>query len=164
MAVVAVQQFVCFADSNWRNIARPCIPSHTTILLHSRKKIQFSLISCSSSQTPEVGTQTAESCVNLGLELFSKGRVSLLSSIFSSTLLILQQQNRVVLSGTLKALCFFLIDFLQVKDALTQFETALSLNPNPVEAQAAYYNKACCHAYRYNIFLNRITQFLVGNQ
>ncbi|BAT86320.1 protein LOW PSII ACCUMULATION 1, chloroplastic isoform X1 [Vigna umbellata] len=109
MAVVAVQQFLCFAESNWRNIARPCIPSHTTILLHSRKKIQFSLISCSSSQTPEVDTQTAESCVNLGLELFSKGRV---------------------------------------KDALTQFETALSLNPNPVEAQAAYYNKACCHAYR----------------
>ncbi|QCD98217.1 protein LOW PSII ACCUMULATION 1, chloroplastic [Vigna unguiculata] len=109
MAVVAVQQFLCFAESNWRNIARPCIPSHTTILLRSRKKIQFSLISCSSSQTPEVGTQTAESCVNLGLELFSKGRV---------------------------------------KDALTQFETALSLNPNPVEAQAAFYNKACCHAYR----------------
>ncbi|ESW35087.1 hypothetical protein PHAVU_001G205600 [Phaseolus vulgaris] len=109
MAVVAVQQFVCFSESNWRNITRPCIPSHTTILLRSRKKIQFSLISCSSSQTPEADTQTAESCVNLGLELFSKGRV---------------------------------------KDALTQFETALSLNPNPVEAQAAFYNKACCHAYR----------------
>lgn len=37
---------------------------------------------------------------------------------------------------------------LQVKDALTQFDTALTLNPNPVEAQAALYNKACCHAYR----------------
>ncbi|KAK7378966.1 hypothetical protein VNO80_04417 [Phaseolus coccineus] len=109
MAVVAVQPFVCFSESNWRNITRPCIPSHTTILLRSRKKIQFSLISCSSSQTPEADTQTAESCVNLGLQLFSKGRV---------------------------------------KDALTQFETALSLNPNPVEAQAAFYNKACCHAYR----------------
>lgn len=36
----------------------------------------------------------------------------------------------------------------RVKDALVQFETALSLDPNPVEAQAAFYNKACCHAYR----------------
>ncbi|CAJ1878414.1 unnamed protein product [Sphenostylis stenocarpa] len=109
MAVVAVQQFVCFSESNWRNITRPCIPSHSTILLRSSKKNHFSLISCSSSQTPEADTQTAESCVNLGLELFSKGRV---------------------------------------KDALTQFESALSLGPNPVEAQAAFYNKACCHAYR----------------
>ncbi|RDX85261.1 Protein LOW PSII ACCUMULATION 1, chloroplastic [Mucuna pruriens] len=111
MAVVAVQQFVWFSESNWKNITRPCIPPHSApILLRSRKRIQFSLISCSSSsQTPEADTQTAESCVNLGLELFSKGRV---------------------------------------KDALAQFETALSLNPNPVEAQAAFYNKACCHAYR----------------
>ncbi|KAG4913688.1 hypothetical protein AAZX31_19G196600 [Glycine max] len=109
MAVVAVQQFQCFTESNWRNITRPCIPPHSSLLLRSRNKIQISLISCSSSQTPEADTQTAESCVNLGLELFSKGRV---------------------------------------KDALTLFETALSLNPNPVEAQAAYYNKACCHAYR----------------
>ncbi|KAG5044066.1 hypothetical protein AAZX31_03G192700 [Glycine max] len=109
MAVVAVQQFLCFTELNWRNITRPCIPPHSSILLRSRKKIQYSLISCSSSQTPEADTQTAESCVNLGLELFSKGRV---------------------------------------KDALAQFEAALSLNPNPVEAQAAYYNKACCHAYR----------------
>lgn len=38
--------------------------------------------------------------------------------------------------------------FFQVKDALLQFDTALTLNPNPVEAQAAYYNKACCHVYR----------------
>lgn len=52
---------------------------------------------------------TAESCVNLGLELFSKGRV---------------------------------------RDALEQFDNALELNPNPTEAQAAFYNKACCHAYR----------------
>ncbi|CAE5956380.1 unnamed protein product [Arabidopsis arenosa] len=36
----------------------------------------------------------------------------------------------------------------RVKDALVQFETALSLDPNPIESQAAYYNKACCHAYR----------------
>lgn len=52
---------------------------------------------------------TAESCVNLGLSFFSKGRVN---------------------------------------DALLQFENALALNPTPVEAQAALYNKACCHAYR----------------
>lgn len=53
--------------------------------------------------------QTPESCVNLGLSLFSKGRV---------------------------------------REALVQFDTALSLSPNTMEAQAALYNKACCHAYR----------------
>uniref|UniRef100_A0A7N0TUM1 Protein LOW PSII ACCUMULATION 1, chloroplastic n=1 Tax=Kalanchoe fedtschenkoi TaxID=63787 RepID=A0A7N0TUM1_KALFE len=37
---------------------------------------------------------------------------------------------------------------MQVKDALNLFETALTLNPTSVEAQAALYNKACCHAYR----------------
>ncbi|GFQ07865.1 protein low psii accumulation 1 chloroplastic [Phtheirospermum japonicum] len=36
----------------------------------------------------------------------------------------------------------------RVRDALQQFDTALTLDPNPVEAQAALYNKACCHAYR----------------
>ncbi|ONK76745.1 uncharacterized protein A4U43_C03F31670 [Asparagus officinalis] len=66
----------------------------------------------SSSQPSEAAAEaaaTAESCVNSGLSLFSKGRV---------------------------------------KDALVQFENALDMNPNPIEAQAALYNKACCHAYR----------------
>ncbi|KAI3887328.1 hypothetical protein MKX03_002732 [Papaver bracteatum] len=36
----------------------------------------------------------------------------------------------------------------EVKDALSQFETALTLDPTPIECQAALYNKACCHAYR----------------
>ncbi|KAG8389470.1 hypothetical protein BUALT_Bualt02G0232700 [Buddleja alternifolia] len=36
----------------------------------------------------------------------------------------------------------------RVKDALEQFDTALTLDPNTQEAQAALYNKACCHAYR----------------
>ncbi|KAK6937402.1 Protein LOW PSII ACCUMULATION 1-like [Dillenia turbinata] len=72
------------------------------------KGVSLSFISCS-SPSPETNIQTAESCVNLGLSLFSKGRV---------------------------------------KDALIQFETALTLDPNPEEAQAALYNKACCHAYR----------------
>ncbi|KAK4482196.1 hypothetical protein RD792_009338 [Penstemon davidsonii] len=44
--------------------------------------------------------------------------------------------------------CFAGKLIFQVKDALAQFETALSLDPNPVESQAALYNKACCHAYR----------------
>lgn len=73
-----------------------------------RKKGRFSLTSCNSLSSSEANTQTAESCVNLGLSLFSKGRV---------------------------------------KDALVQFETALDLDPTPREAQAALYNKACCHAY-----------------
>lgn len=49
-----------------------------------------------------------------------------------------------------KLIGFMKIDF-QVKDALVQFETALSLDPNPVEAQAALYNKACCHVYRLEV-------------
>ncbi|VFQ75650.1 unnamed protein product [Cuscuta campestris] len=78
----------------------------------------FSSSSSSSSTSPpppprlpELNStaSTAESCVNLGLSLFSKGRV---------------------------------------KDALEQFDSALTLEPNPFEAQAALYNKACCHAYR----------------
>lgn len=69
------------------------------------------VLAASSSSSPPSSSKsaTAESCVNLGLSLFSKGRV---------------------------------------KDALEQFETALLLDPNPVEKQAALYNKACCHAYR----------------
>ncbi|KAF9622021.1 hypothetical protein IFM89_029305, partial [Coptis chinensis] len=78
--------------------------------LKSQKISHVSLIHCSSSSSSsETEVVSAESCVNLGLSLFSKGRV---------------------------------------KDALSQFETALTLDPNPVEAQAALYNKACCHAYR----------------
>nr|GMD70988.1 protein LOW PSII ACCUMULATION 1, chloroplastic [Ipomoea batatas] len=88
-------------------------------LLTSPGKSGLFQLSCSSSSTspppspssPEVSASaaTAESCVNLGLSLFSKGRV---------------------------------------KDALEQFDKALTLEPNPIEAQAALYNKACCHAYR----------------
>ncbi|GAB4829870.1 Protein LOW PSII ACCUMULATION 1, chloroplastic [Ancistrocladus abbreviatus] len=75
------------------------------------RKARFSVITSSSSTPPppETSTPTAGSCVNMGLSLFSKGRV---------------------------------------KEALSQFETALTLNPNPMEAQAALYNKACCHASR----------------
>ncbi|KAG0569124.1 hypothetical protein KC19_6G066400 [Ceratodon purpureus] len=60
-------------------------------------------VAASEPQTP---TTPAEA-VNLGLALFSKGRV---------------------------------------KDALVQFDAALEMNPNEEEAQAALYNKACCHA------------------
>ncbi|XP_068338753.1 protein LOW PSII ACCUMULATION 1, chloroplastic-like [Pyrus communis] len=85
----------------------------TTTLNHlqiHKNSAGISLISCSStSQSTEANTETPESCVNLGLQLFSKGRV---------------------------------------KDALIQFEKALSLDPNTIEAQAALYNKACCHAYK----------------
>ncbi|CAK9175299.1 unnamed protein product [Ilex paraguariensis] len=90
---------------------RTWLPNETPTL-SSLQRSHFSLISCSSSTSPpspEVSTPTAESSVNLGLSLFSKGRV---------------------------------------KDALVQFDTALTLDPSPMEAQAALYNKACCHAYR----------------
>ncbi|XP_059295122.1 protein LOW PSII ACCUMULATION 1, chloroplastic [Lycium ferocissimum] len=85
------------------------------VWLNYTKRNGVSLVFCSSSsnstspQVSEATPPTAESCVNFGLDLFSKGRV---------------------------------------KDALALFDTALTLNPNPVEAQAAFYNKACCHAYR----------------
>ncbi|GMJ09174.1 LOW PSII ACCUMULATION1 [Hibiscus trionum] len=113
MAVASLalsQQLLCFSDPKIRAKSRPWFPQRST-LLNSQKKAHIFIVSCSSSQTsqpPEADVQTAESCVNLGLSLFSKGRV---------------------------------------KDALVQFETALSLDPNPVETQAALYNKACCHAY-----------------
>ncbi|KAI3732452.1 hypothetical protein L1987_63657 [Smallanthus sonchifolius] len=98
------------------HLSSPSLLLHRKPTFNSQKNYIFPPISCSSSTSPsppspspEVGSETAESCVNLGLTLFSKGRV---------------------------------------KDALLQFEAALTLNPNPIEAQAALYNKACCHAYR----------------
>ncbi|XP_050363360.1 protein LOW PSII ACCUMULATION 1, chloroplastic [Argentina anserina] len=108
------QQWLCFSSNPIPTTKRPWLPARTTTLnLFQIHKKHISLIPCSSSsstsQSPEANTETAESCVNLGLQLFSKGRV---------------------------------------KDALVQFETALNLDPNPIEAQAALYNKACCHAYR----------------
>ncbi|KAJ6390503.1 hypothetical protein OIU77_024668 [Salix suchowensis] len=87
MAACALnQRLICFSNSYSRTVTNPC----------------------STCLPPKANTQTAESCVSLGLSLFSKGRV---------------------------------------KDALVQFETALDLDPTPREAQAALYNKACCHAY-----------------
>ncbi|XP_038905239.1 protein LOW PSII ACCUMULATION 1, chloroplastic [Benincasa hispida] len=89
-------------------------PKSATILrprlLTSQRAFHVSILCFSStSQSPEANLESAESCVNLGLQLFSKGRV---------------------------------------KEALVQFEAALNMDPNPMEAQAALYNKACCHAYR----------------
>ncbi|XP_021906792.1 protein LOW PSII ACCUMULATION 1, chloroplastic [Carica papaya] len=118
-ALVPIQLLLC--NSNSRTSSR-WLPCKSTLLNSQQKKAFIFLVSCSSSsssssssptsQPPETETKTAESCVNLGLSLFSRGRV---------------------------------------KDALVQFETALSLDPNPVEAQAALYNKACCHVYRLEV-------------
>uniref|UniRef100_A0A803NQL4 Protein LOW PSII ACCUMULATION 1, chloroplastic n=1 Tax=Cannabis sativa TaxID=3483 RepID=A0A803NQL4_CANSA len=115
VAVLALNhQLFCFSNS--KTSTKPWLPTSKSTLTHLKlihRKTHYSFISFSSSsstsQSPEANTDTAESCVNLGLQLFSKGRV---------------------------------------KDALVQFETALDLDPNPIEAQAALYNKACCHAYR----------------
>ncbi|CAN1859390.1 Protein LOW PSII ACCUMULATION 1, chloroplastic [Linum perenne] len=116
-ATVSLNQHLLFLSNSTAGRSTSAPLSLRTRLISRPKKRSLSSISCSSSpssppasQSPEDGTQqTAESCVNLGLSLFSRGRV---------------------------------------KDALLQFETALSLDPNPIEAQAALYNKACCHAYR----------------
>ncbi|KAK9086430.1 hypothetical protein Syun_028824 [Stephania yunnanensis] len=105
MAALAVQHKLLF-----RSNPQKCLPN--TSLQKPMSVGRVSFIHCSSSSpspSQETRADTAETCVNLGLSLFSKGRV---------------------------------------KDALAQFETALTLDPNPMEAQAALYNKACCHAYR----------------
>ncbi|XP_022143430.1 protein LOW PSII ACCUMULATION 1, chloroplastic isoform X2 [Momordica charantia] len=96
-----------FSNPKSRTTLRPRLPTST---FNFHKNFHLSIAFCSStSQSPEANVETAESCVNLGLQLFSKGRV---------------------------------------KEALVQFDAALNLDPNPLEAQAAFYNKACCHAYR----------------
>uniref|UniRef100_A0A9I9DGG2 Protein LOW PSII ACCUMULATION 1, chloroplastic n=1 Tax=Cucumis melo TaxID=3656 RepID=A0A9I9DGG2_CUCME len=113
-------------------ILRPRLPT-------SQRTFHLSILSCSStSQSPEANLQSAESCVNLGLQLFSKGRLSYAFRLDSLPIL----------------LAFALTSFAGlyaialVKEALVQFEAALNMDPNPMEAQAAFYNKACCHAYR----------------
>ncbi|KAL0420005.1 UNVERIFIED_CONTAM: protein LOW PSII ACCUMULATION 1, chloroplastic [Sesamum radiatum] len=98
----------------WFISRKPALSSTFWVLIEPTKTTHGQLTHCSPSPSspstsPEVSAPTAESCINLGLSLFAKGRV---------------------------------------KDALAQFDTALTLDPNPVEAQAALYNKACCHAYR----------------
>ncbi|KAF3324676.1 protein LOW PSII ACCUMULATION 1 [Carex littledalei] len=77
--------------------------------LSSQKLPRLQLIVSFSSSKEAATVLTAESCVNTGLDLFSKRKV---------------------------------------KEALEKFEMALTLDPNPIEAQAALYNKACCHAFR----------------
>jgi hypothetical protein len=54
----------------------------------------------------------------------------------------------VVSSIIVYSLLVFFVCISQVRDALEQFDNALELDPNTIEAQAALYNKACCHAYR----------------
>ncbi|KAK4418151.1 protein LOW PSII ACCUMULATION 1, chloroplastic [Sesamum alatum] len=98
----------------WFLSRKPARSSSFWVLIEPTRTTYGQLTHCSPtpsspSTSPEVSAPTAESCINLGLSLFAKGRV---------------------------------------KDALVQFDTALTLDPNPVEAQAALYNKACCHAYR----------------
>ncbi|KAL0371426.1 UNVERIFIED_CONTAM: protein LOW PSII ACCUMULATION 1, chloroplastic [Sesamum angustifolium] len=98
----------------WFLSRKPALSSTFWVLIEPTRTTHGQLTHCSPSPyspstSPEVSVPTAESCINLGLSLFAKGRV---------------------------------------KDALAQFDTALTLDPNPVEAQAALYNKACCHAYR----------------
>ncbi|KAL1542652.1 Protein LOW PSII ACCUMULATION 1, chloroplastic [Salvia divinorum] len=120
---MAVANFAPLHHHHFRRCHWHCSPPNSSSMLISKawflsrnlspaKITHGQLVNCSpspSSTSPEVSATTAESSVNLGLSLFSKGRV---------------------------------------KDALEQFDTALTLDPNPVEAQAALYNKACCHAYR----------------
>ena len=80
MAAFALnQQLLCFSNSHSRTTTKPCsaclLSSKTSVFSIPRKKGRFSLTSCNSQSSSEANTQTAESCVNLGLSLFSKGRV-----------------------------------------------------------------------------------------
>ncbi|XP_022983449.1 protein LOW PSII ACCUMULATION 1, chloroplastic [Cucurbita maxima] len=106
MATLPVfHQLLTLSNPKSATILRQRLPTS-----NSQRAFHVSILCCSStSQSPETNVESAESSVNLGLQLFSKGRV---------------------------------------KEALVQFEAALDMNPNPMEAQAALYNKACCHAYR----------------
>ncbi|XP_052188827.1 protein LOW PSII ACCUMULATION 1, chloroplastic [Diospyros lotus] len=113
VATLTLQHRLLLCPSN--STSTTWFPTGCTLLATQRRS-KLCLIRCSAASSPspppsssEIDAATAESCVNLGLSLFSKGRV---------------------------------------KDALAQFDRALTLNPNPMEAQAAFYNKACCHAYR----------------
>lgn len=81
MAVAAVsQQLLSFSTSTQTRATatpKPWFPNSTSLFV-SLKKSHASFISFSSSstsQSPETNAETAESCVNLGLSLFSKGRV-----------------------------------------------------------------------------------------
>lgn len=81
MAVAAVsQQLLSFSTSTQTRATatpKPWFPNSTSLFV-SPKKSHASFISFSSSstsQSPETNAETAESCVNLGLSLFSKGRV-----------------------------------------------------------------------------------------
>ncbi|KAM7521494.1 hypothetical protein LguiA_011396 [Lonicera macranthoides] len=142
------------------------LPMKTPLLLTSSPNICFS--SSSSSTPPEVSTETAESCVNSGLSLFSKGRGLQTYSWKGSLILVYAHQSFICAASSIEALHHRLEwhravtdnfvpetanveQFCSIKlesNALAQFETALTLDPNPIEAQAALYNKACCHAYR----------------
>ncbi|KAG8477651.1 hypothetical protein CXB51_030885 [Gossypium anomalum] len=147
MAVAALalnQQLLWFSYPKIRAKSRPWFPQKTT-LLNSQKKSHIFIVSCSSSptsQSPEANVQTAESCVNLGLSFFSKGRVRIDLFLFLQAFCYSYSSLTHIIVHNLKS------EIMLVKDALVQFETALSLDPKPVEAQAALYNKACCHAYQ----------------
>ncbi|KAL3701975.1 hypothetical protein R1sor_019997 [Riccia sorocarpa] len=87
------------------------------VVLRRKRSKDSVVIVCSSGKSEAkpvasdnlTSAATAKEAVELGLALFSKGRV---------------------------------------KEALSNFNAALDLNPEPEEAQAALYNKACCHAAR----------------
>lgn len=79
------QQLLCSYKS--KIILKPWLPRTTAPFIHFRfqknmTNLSFISFSSSTSQSSEANTETAESCVNLGLQLFSKGRVcSILSSL-----------------------------------------------------------------------------------
>lgn len=121
------QQLLCFSNStaSASTTARlkPRIPYYGTFL-NSRKKSNVSRIHCSSSsssssssstsQSPEASADTAETCVNLGLSLFAKGRVCKLTS----------QHVDSFVSSLFAKLClrFMVLSFIQVNFAHVKYE------------------------------------------
>lgn len=65
-------QLLTLSNPKSATILRPRLPT-------SQRTFHLSILCCSStSQSPEANLQSAESSINIGLELFSKGRVCVL--------------------------------------------------------------------------------------
>lgn len=80
VAAPALHHHLRLRFSNPITRTRPSLPRGATAFLTHlqihQNSARISLISCSStSLSTEANTDTPESCVNLGLQLFSKGRV-----------------------------------------------------------------------------------------
>ncbi|XP_030461948.2 protein LOW PSII ACCUMULATION 1, chloroplastic [Syzygium oleosum] len=105
------------------------------------------LLPCFSTSNPRARTQSWRSRGREGVpQTASRARFSVTSC--SSSTSQAQEEEAPATAEACVNTGLQLFSKGRVKEALSLFDTALTLNPNPMEAQAALYNKACCHAYR----------------